>query len=92
MKIYVDETEQQNIWYAVRDTDADWFTHTTNITLNEIILPYEADNIELYRDIIRTAEQRDRFNNTKYYLSPAGNPVEREGWMEVSLWQILNTL
>lgn len=86
MKILFELTTGE-IYYAVKDIDWVYFTHTTNIPLKLAELPETEDNRQILADVWETQGRRNKESKGKYYIRTEANNAyleEREGWIEWS--------
>jgi len=83
MKIFYDPKTGE-IYYAVKDIDYPYFTHSTNVPLEIGEIP---ENDETYRAVrvalLESQGRRDKEGKGRFYIDTTTmEVVEREGWQE----------
>lgn len=80
MKLFYNNQDGK-IFYAVKNNDLFWFTHSANIPLNEFgIDEIDPVNKALCIDLVRTVNKIDNVGDNKYKIE-AGQLIEKEGWI-----------
>lgn len=67
MKIYYDNNTGK-IYYAVKDKDVFWFSHTTNIPLTELDIEEIDDNKDQCHDVMKNYKKLDEKGEGKFTI------------------------
>ncbi len=82
MKIFYDQKGE--IYYAVKDIDYPYFTHSTNIPLEIGEIPEDNETYRAVRvALLESQGRRDKEGKGRFYIdTKTMEVVEREGWQE----------
>jgi hypothetical protein len=83
MKIFYDPKTGE-IYYAVKNIDYSYFTHTTNIPLEIGEIPEDDESYRAVRvALLESQDKRDKEGRARFFIdTKAMEIVEREGWTE----------
>jgi hypothetical protein len=83
MKIFYDPKTGE-IYYAVKEVDYSYFTHTTNIPLEIGEIPEDDETYRTVRvALLENQGKRDKEGKCRFYVDTTTmEVVEREGWQE----------